>query len=339
MQVRDAIVLTWRPNRRCEGHDCDDNLGQLVIYLVLLFLAIIAASFFIGLAVRRVESLSIDGVHASRSTSPSAIAVVTAVVLSYLAFMFYSIAFPTLSDPVFDVTNSARLDKREVSIQLQLNCQKVPGPLGIPQEVCSNVPTTVVRNIGIELEFPANVPVNEDFSVTARATSSPNFPSGIYTAELFKPTSIEARTSDACGNEQTADGVVSTACREISSSGLVDFRWALTPTQTGRAEISIKTNTLDFSGATAANTGGAVRLSYAGMSGAVSANEPTLVLGDLELDGPRGEVRFPIEVLTTVGVDQATYDRLKIVGAVISALAALLGAGFLLKLTGGRSEE
>lgn len=319
--------------------DYDDNSGQPVIYLALLFLAIIAASFLIGLAMRRVGSLSINNVHASRSTSQSAIAVVVSVTLSYLAFSVYSIAFPTLSDPVFDVTNSARLDKREASIQLQLSCLKIPGPLGVSQAVCSSLPKIIIRNIGIELAFPANVPVNEDFSISARATSSPNFPGGIYKAELFKPTSIEARTSDACDDEQTADSVVSTACREIASSGLVDFRWALTPTQTGRAEITIKTNTLDFLGATVANVGGTVQLSYAGMSGAISANDPTLVLGDLELDGPRGEVRFPIEVLTTVGVNQATYDRLKIVGAVISALAALLGAGFLLKLNGSRSEE
>ncbi|MEX0312018.1 MAG: hypothetical protein AB3N17_17420 [Tateyamaria sp.] len=309
-------------------------------YLLLLFAALAGVSFLIGMVIRRTGFDGLPG-HLSHPTKagPPITAVVLSAILSYFAFTAFNLAMPALNDPVFDATGSARLDRREASIQLQLSCEKVQGPLGIVQDVCRNVPTTFIRNIGIEIEFPKNVPVNEDFSVLARATSRPDFPDGIYQAELFKPTSIEARTSDACDNEQSADGVVSTACREITSSGLVDFRWALTPTQTGRAEIAIKTNTLDFEGATSANAGGAVSISYDGRTGAINAMEPTLALGDLELDGPRGEVRFPIQVLTTVGVDQATYDRLKIVGAVISALAALLGAGFLLKLTGASSED
>ena len=127
------MVLPERRNRRRKREEYDDNRGHLVIYLGLLFLATIVASFLIGLAVRRAGLLSIDGVHASRSTTPSALAVVAAVMLSYLAFTLFSIAFPTTSDPVFNVTNSARLDKREASIQLQLTCRNIPGPLGIPQ--------------------------------------------------------------------------------------------------------------------------------------------------------------------------------------------------------------
>ncbi|UES46811.1 hypothetical protein [Roseibium aggregatum] len=310
-----------------------------MILLALVFIVLVAASFSIGVAVRRTGGLNLGQLKSLSSVNPSVEAVFIALVLSYSTFTLLNVVVPTLSDPVFDATNTPRLDKQDIIVELQYRCINVQGPGGGVNKVCTSVPNTVERNVGIELEFPSSVPINEDFSIAARATSTLDFPDGVYTAELYKPKSIEARSSDTCDKDQEADGVVLTACRAITSSDLVDFRWTLTPTQTGRAEIAIKTNTLDFSGVTTASPGGAINLSYGGRSGAISADSPTLTFGELELDGPRSEIRFPIRVLTTVGVDQTTFDRLKIVGAVISALAALLGAGFLLKVTGNQAED
>ena len=54
-------------------------------------------------------------------------------------------------------------------------------------------------------------------------------------------------------------------------------------------------------------------------------------IGDLEFDIQNGVVVFPVTVLTTVGITQVAYDRLEILGAILSVLIGAGVGGWLLK--------
>ena len=54
-------------------------------------------------------------------------------------------------------------------------------------------------------------------------------------------------------------------------------------------------------------------------------------VGEVSADFNNNTISFPVEIMTTLGVTQNTYDWAKVGGAVFAGLGTLLGAGFVLR--------
>lgn len=297
-----------------------------MLIFVLLFVVVVI-SFGLGYFFLRYQSRRHLNISPQSwvyfSPSRIATAMIISVVVSYTLMTVANRYLPALNDPLFTQTGSVNLQNQKASISYQFLC------LGFK---CDNVKVDVLRKVNVVFEFPEWVPVDEEFVISATVTSRAGFPKGIYNAELFKPSSLEGRTTDICETGQEPKSLSVKACHSVEShTKSLRFRWTLSPSRTGQVQISVKSEDIQFQQDPKVETKGSIKVLHKDAEKILDFSNPTTQISNVELDGLRGEIRFDVNVLTSIGVDQTTYDLMKIIGAVISAMAALFGAGFVLK--------
>jgi hypothetical protein len=247
-------------------------------------------------------------------------------ITSVVAFFLVGKFAPATDDPKF--ASKENLDISHNRIVINRVCRG-GSPFACEEQ------RLVTRRKRIEVSYPTRVPVQNDFQVTFEYTAMPDLiPSGNYSAALHFPKYVEARTTRKCAGSSAVDSEVSACERPESASPTITFIWDATPTKTGIAYIAI---TSDVIGTLSVSTGPPSETSIEVTAGADHAEIPVgrvaaSNVGSAVVDMTNKEIRFPIEVLTTVGVSQQTYDRITSVGAVVTALGTLFGAGFALKI-------
>lgn len=232
--------------------------------------------------------------------------------------------YPVTNDPIFSNKGSITVNNKKASVTYQFVCRGLK---------CTNKQVDVLRSVSVDFKFPETVPVRQEFVVSADVRSDMGFPADTYVAELFKPSALEGRTTDVCEQAQEPKSLSVEACVILENpADNLGFRWTLSPSETGKMQLTVKSDDIRFQNDPRAETKGAITVSYQEEEHELSQEAPLTKFSNIELDGVRGEIRFELDVLTTLGVSQRTFDIMKFIGAFVSALAAMFGAGFALKL-------
>lgn len=232
--------------------------------------------------------------------------------------------YPVTNDPIFSNKGSITVNNTKASVTYQFVCRGLK---------CTNKQVDVLRSVSVDFAFPESVPVRQEFVVSADVWSDMGFPADTYVAELFKPSTLEGRTTDVCRQGQEPKSLSVEACVVLENSAdNLGFRWTLSPSETGKMQLTVKSDDIRFQNDPRARTKGAITVSHQGLEHELSQEDPLTKIANVEIDGVRGEIRFELDVLTTLGVSQRTFDIMKSIGAIVSALAAMFGAGFALKL-------
>ena len=162
-----------------------------------------------------------------------------------------------------------------------------------------------------------------DFSLKLRITREPSTVK-TYSASLTTPKYIEARTTQLCAAKEIDPTIVPACVTAAEGSSTVELAWDANSNNTGTAILTIRSELVAISG-------GSMQASFGKEIHEVTQNQHLVSAGNSSLDLANRELKFQIEVLTSLGVSQNTYDRVAIVGAVIASLGTLLGAGVSLK--------
>jgi hypothetical protein len=263
-------------------------------------------------------------------------------VLAYLALSALSVYFPTTDDTKFsrgDAVTLSASDKNNAG-EMPASC-RISIVNGKPSVSCERAEDKWAEARSISSEtgvfFPETARVDDDFRVVLEfaSTQSSSRPADI-SATLFAPKSIEGRTAEICSGEKAGS---LRACVDAKKAVLpVRFSWSLTPTQTGRALIELKSTLFDVPKST-----GATPLFVTVRNGTETKQFDSQTryshVGETIVDFDNKTISFPVEIITTLGVTQSTYDWAKVGGAVIAGLGTLLGAGFVLRpFSKGRAE-
>jgi hypothetical protein len=234
---------------------------------------------------------------------------------------------PTSDAREFQRHDQFGIHREQVSIQRQQLCRLQGGAT-----VCTDDPRVIVRNLVMTVDFPLSVPVQKDFDISLEIASRPDpLPKGLYAATVLGPKYVEIRTSRMCKDQQE-DSNRMRSCNEVAldSEGPVRLVWTATPTKTGEAIFSVSTELLAKLSNWSAGPDAKVQMkvSLGAESRDVKPTDTKVSMRNALVDLADREIRFPIEIVTSLGVSQATYDWVKVIAGVVAALGTLLGAGF-----------
>jgi len=187
----------------------------------------------------------------------------------------------------------------------------------------------------LTLLFNRTAPIQTSFEVTLRAQQPRSgFPVHTYRASLTAPSDVELVTSRGCAAPPKPTTATTTlaACDDLRvAGGTIETLWAPIGKKTGTYELAV--SAADFGFPRGGGQLSAV-LSHAGDQVTGVPASGGLRVGDAVIDVDHREIRFPLVVLTSLGVTQETYDWVAGIGAIVGAL---LGSGWLLKLLTGNA--
>jgi hypothetical protein len=295
--------------------------------LVSILVAVLVISISIGAVVGKRVGLDYLGINA-KGPSPQSVALAIVSLLvggaTFIALTQTQKVVPTSDAKEFQRRDQFGLHREQVSIQVQKHCV-VPG-------VCTDVPKAIVRNLVVTVDFPLSVPVQKDFDISFEIASEPGpLPKGQYAATVMGPKYVEIRTSRICKGQPEASSSTR-SCSEVASDRKepVILVWTATPTKTGEAIFSLSTDLLAklFDSSPGPNAKVQMKVSLGGENRAVQPTESKVQMGIALVNLADEEIRFPVQIVTSLGVSQATYDWVKVFAGVVAALGTLLGAGF-----------
>ena len=191
------------------------------------------------------------------------------------------------------------------------------------------------RATSIAIEVPRNVRVNHDFDVRCTARRPDQylvFSPGHYPIQLSVGSPVLAV------REAPNQGMVAEESEEVA------YLWLLTPTKTGSFDLLLDFSALELTpmepepveevtgfgigqkgppGSTERGiVSDSVTFRYAGQERRFDHQSLAGALEGAQIDLQRGWMTIPIRVLTVIGVSEATFQWLKIGGAVIAALVS-----------------
>jgi hypothetical protein len=185
----------------------------------------------------------------------------------------------------------------------------------------------------LSISFPAQTPSGDDITIvlTVSARSTP-LPTGELRAVL-RSQNLKVWTTQSCASApKSVDGLA--ACSTVTSHNSVNFIWTASPAAQGVRQLAIEFPAVwqgsEWSAILAKNSvpvsGGA---NYTPLL--LSTSSPTYgsPRGDFSVDVSRRDIRFPIKVLTSLGLSAYTYG---VVGVIGVALAGALGSGWVFRL-------
>ena len=180
----------------------------------------------------------------------------------------------------------------------------------------------------IEVRAPTAVTPRQDFSL-ALSISSKQLPHDVRAVRLSAPRSAEVRTLDVCTAEQA--NPLAAAC-STPLENRFQVAWDVTPTEPGELlfTLGVPSDLMPQSGlddwkAVAVGPWGSGRR---GVSPTMSASSPSVTWRGMSVDLVTGQLRVPVTVVDTLGVNRNVYDGLALIGTFLSAL---LGSGWLWK--------
>ena len=180
----------------------------------------------------------------------------------------------------------------------------------------------------IEVRAPTAVTPRQDFSL-ALSISSRQLPNGERAVRLSAPRSAEVRTLDVCTAAQA--NPLEAAC-SMPVENRFQVAWDVTPTEPGQLlfTVGVPSDLMPQSGLDdwAAVAVGPWGSSGRGESPTMTASSPSVSWRGMSVDLLSGQLRVPVTVVDTLGVNRNVYDGLALIGTFLSAL---LGSGWLWK--------
>jgi hypothetical protein len=298
----------------------------------------VAYAFFVGLLVAAAALgyfvyKSYSASHKLRSILIAFAAAILVLGLSGAVFLYAFLSYPANDDPRFAGRNNIYIDRED----------KVSG-------------AAKPRRSAVRVVFPYSVRKDSDFEVRLILSADPPLAAGDYTSELQGPYSLKLRPQRSCASPPSNSGV---ACKSIKDPrDEIALTWDVTPTAEAEAILrltipAIWSDSLDWS-ASIEFDGYAPLVE--GREEVLDARRPQFRLtestrfafdydrrmrekGELfqlpyaragaEIDLDTRQVRFPIMVSTSLGLDSATYGKLALLGTILSGF---LGTGWAWKL-------
>ncbi len=274
------------------------------------------------------------GVSATFSVPAILLAAVAAAVAAVVAVVLVSRVWPAWDDSRFDATSAITIaTSRGASAPLPPSC-RIDGASGKPTVVCREPADKAAEQAhplsAVAIAYPPAVRQRDDFAIVFEYAADAAARPGEVSATLTAPNSLEARTTQACKADASA-GVVKACVTAKPPPRPVRFVWTVTPKETGRALIGLATPLI------APPPPGGDRslitmVQRSDEADRLASSESFARLGHVVVDLQNQSLSFPVEVLTTLGVTQRTYDLFAVLAAVVGALGTLLGSGFLAKL-------
>lgn len=201
----------------------------------------------------------------------------------------------------------------------------------------------------VKIERPQAVRIRDESAVDLVIDGpGSTLPTGVYEATLETGENIRVRTSSACPGSQLESSVTAVrSCRERQTRrDNLSFRWFIRSSETSQSYVTLKLPRnmpllqqskgaswfarVDLGGnlfSSSLPVRGRTKLSASPII--LSAEHPVLREWNLEIDLRSQQITFPIVFQTTLGISGSAYERLTVVGAVMSGL---LGGGWLWQL-------
>ena len=269
-------------------------------------------------------------VHPRRSVGLAVVSAIFVIGLSALAFLYARASYPPADDPIFEGRNTIFIQREELS---------------------------GAHRSDVGLAFPYRVRKGSDFEILLLISTDPPLPAGTYVSEVTGPESLRFRPETKC----PAPVDSAAACKAIKEEkSQISLGWDVTPKEEAEATLQLTIPEIWPNGGN-----WSASLKFDGKEPLVSRNETKVVLspdqpqfrltestpfeGHLVItESDRGYVqdrpsyaraganidldtraiRFPIQVVTSLGLNGTTYAWLAVVGI---ALSGMLGTGWLWK--------
>ena len=182
----------------------------------------------------------------------------------------------------------------------------------------------------VELRAPTTVTSREDFSVALSISSNRELPVDVRAVRLSAPRSAEVRTLDVC---QANLGENPPLACSTPVGNRFQVAWDVTPTEPGQLlfTLGVPSDLMPQSGVEKweATWVGPVGSGGRGESAIMSPSSPALTWRGVSIDMHSGQLRVPVDVVGTLGVNRSVYNGLALMGTILSAF---LGSGWLWKL-------
>lgn len=182
----------------------------------------------------------------------------------------------------------------------------------------------------VEVRAPSKVTPREDFSLALSITSNriPQ-PVDVVAVRMSAPRSAELRTLDVCPSpHENPPSACSTPVKNR-----FQVAWDVTPTEAGQLlfTIGLPSDLMPQSGVEKweATSVGGWGSGGRGESPVMTPSSPALTSRGVSIDLHSGQLRVPVEVVSTLGVNRSVYNGLAFIGTLLSAF---LGSGWLWKL-------
>jgi hypothetical protein len=181
----------------------------------------------------------------------------------------------------------------------------------------------------VEVRAPTKVTSREDFSLALSVSSNLPLPVEVRAVRLSGPRSAEVRTLDVCATNQENPP---SAC-SAPAGNRFQVAWDVTPTEPGQLlfTIGVPSDVMPQSGIQKweAIWVGPWGSGGRGESPVMSPSSPALTWRGVSIDMHSGQLRVPVDVVGTLGVNRSLYNGLALMGTILSAF---LGSGWLWKL-------
>lgn len=191
----------------------------------------------------------------------------------------------------------------------------------------------------IELVYNPASPIRRDFIVKVRVVRSPlGFGPGHYLAGLAGSRIVDIREDQTCPADAGlgADARRAVSCIEIAAgTGDLIFRWDVTPVESGQSNLSIRFAG-DWMPPTVDPAMGSAMLRVNGTPFPLEPGHSEYEFGQVGLTLGDHAMRFPVEVETSLGLSQSTYDAIMLF---VGLAGCVFGSGWLFRFIGQREKK
>jgi hypothetical protein len=251
---------------------------------------------------------------------------------SFQTFNGLKKTWPALDDVSFTASENFRFARTQTEI-----------PSGVcPSLPCVTASTDPRNDISITVQYRPRVAKQDDFQVVLEFSSNPDvLREDVYSAVLYAPKHVERRTTHRCAPPDVEGFAGVRACDKHRIGSTFRLVWDVTPTQTGTATVRITSDL--FGVEPPMNTEREYRVSRRfGRPDKLEqfpGGQSKIAVADVTLDLPAREIRFPVEVITSLGVSQKVYDGFALASPVVAILGTLFGAGFFSRAFAQRKKK